>query len=191
VKQTLPFFRVFLAFLLALTLSQAARASDGIEIEQAHLEHTAEGYRLSSAFAFDLNHELEDALNRGIPLYFTTDVEITRPRWYWFDAKVASSSQTIRISYNVLTRQYHAAINGRLQISFDTLDDVLALVRRPNRWVVADNDALKPGHVYDVAVRMQLDIAQLPKPFQIHALNSSDWRLSTDWQHFTYKVEPQ
>jgi hypothetical protein len=189
VKRTLSFLRTCLALLLALTLLHSARAAEGIEVEQAHLESSNEGYRLSATFAFDLNRGLEDALSRGIPLYFTTDVDITRPRWYWLDSKVVSESQTIRVSYNVLTRQYHASINGRLQLSFDSLEEALTLVRRPNRWVVAHNDDLKPGQTYDVAIRMQLDVAQLPKPFQVHALNSSDWRLTTDWQHFTYRAE--
>lgn len=192
-KQTLSFsfIRLCFAFLFALSLSHIAGAADGIDIEQAHLEDSSEGYRLSATFDFDLNRGLEDALNRGIPLYFTTEVVLTRPRWYWFDAKEISESQTIRISYNVLTRQYHAAISGRLQLSFSTLDDALSLVRRPNRWVVAEHNELKAGQTYDVAVRMQLDVAQLPKPFQVHALNSSDWRLSTEWKHFTYKAERQ
>lgn len=178
--------------LLAFSLQcVSAQASDGIEIEQTHLEVSSEGYRLSSTFVFDLNRGLEDALNRGIPLYFTTEIEITKPRWYWFDAKEIVDSQTIRISYNVLTRQYHAAITGRLQQSFATLDDALTLIRRPNRWVVADRDALKVGETYSVAVRMQLDVAQLPKPFQVHALNSSDWRLTSSWKHFQYTAERQ
>src|SRR5690606_24186491 len=132
------------------------------------------------------NRGLEDALSRGIPLYFTTEIEITKPRWYWFDAKEVADSQTIRISYYVLTRQYYAALGNRLHHSFDSLDDALSLVRRPSRWVVADNSTLKAGTTYEVAVRMQLDVAQLPKPFQIHALNSSDWRLSSDWERFDY-----
>lgn len=179
---------LLLAFSLQLATAQAA---DGIEIEQAHLEDSSEGYRLSSTFAFELNRGLEDALNRGIPLYFTTEIEITKPRWYWFDAKAVVDSQTIRISYNVLTRQYHAAITGRLQQSFSTLDDALSLVRRPNRWVVAERNELKVGETYSVSVRMQLDVAQLPKPFQVHALNSSDWRLTSNWKHFLYTAERQ
>lgn len=179
---------LLLAFSLQLATAQAA---DGIEIEQAHLEDSNEGYRLSSTFAFELNRGLEDALNRGIPLYFTTEIEITQPRWYWFDAKAVVDSQTIRISYNVLTRQYHAAITGRLQQSFSTLDDALSLVRRPNRWVVAEKNELKVGQTYSVSVRMQLDVAQLPKPFQVHALNSSDWRLTSNWKHFLYTAERQ
>jgi hypothetical protein len=175
---------------MAFTLAHMpARAADGVDITQAHLESTPDGYRLSATFDFDLNRGLEDAITRGVPLYFTTDIEITRPRWYWFDAKKISESKTIRISYNVLTRQYHAAITGSLQQSFSTLDDALSLIRRPSRWIVADKGALKAGETYNAAVRMRLDVAQLPKPFQVHALNSSDWRLSSDWEYFTFKAE--
>lgn len=165
-------------------------AAEGIDIAQAHLETADEGYRLSASFSFELNRSLEDALTRGIPLYFTMDIELTRPRWYWFDEKTINASQTIRISYNVLTRQYHAAITGRLQQNFNTLEDALSLVRRPNRWVVAEKGMLKLGETYTVAVRMGLDVAQLPKPFQVNALNNSDWRFSSDWKRFNFKAEP-
>ncbi|HJU71966.1 MAG TPA: DUF4390 domain-containing protein [Paucimonas sp.] len=175
--------------LLTLTLGHAAARAEGVEITQAHLESSEEGYKLSATFAFELKRGLEDVIMRGVPLYFTTDVELTRPRWYWFDEKTVTASQTVRISYNVLTRQYHAAILGRLHQSFVTLDDAMSLVRRPSRWVVAERGALKVGEVYNVAVRMRLDLAQLPKPFQVHALNSSDWQLSSDWKFFTFKAE--
>lgn len=194
VKRKLSFSLYWLCatLLLAFALQHpVAHAAENIEIEQAHLEDSSEGYRLSATFAFDLNRGLEDALTRGIPLYFTTEIEITKPRWYWFDAKEIVKAQTIRISYNVLTRQYSAAITGSLQQSFSTLDDALSMIRRPNRWVVADRNALKIGQAYDVAIRMQLDVAHLPKPFQVHALNSSDWRLSSHWKHFIYTAERQ
>lgn len=164
-------------------------AAEGVDITRASLENTEEGYRLSLEFSFELTRGLEDAVTRGIPLYFTTEVELSRPRWYWFDEKTVSTSQTIRISYNVLTHQYHASIGGRLHQSFNTLDDALSLVRRPARWVIAEKGALKRGEVYNVAVRMGLDVARLPKPFQVHALNSSDWRFSSDWVQFTFRAE--
>jgi len=177
------------ALLLAGALAPAAVRAEGVEITQAALEYTDEGYRLALGFSFELTRSLEDAVTRGIPLYFTTEVQLTRPRWYWFDEKAVSTSQTIRISYNVLTHQYQAAISGRLQQSFATLDDALSLVRRPSRWVVAEKGALKSGEVYNVAVRMGLDVARLPKPFQVHAMNSSDWRFSSDWKQFSFRAE--
>lgn len=177
-----------LAFLLAL-VPPASHAAD-VEIVEARLEHTDEGYRLAASFNFELNRSLESAIARGIPLYFTTEVAIRRPRWYWLDERAASATQTIRISYNVLTRQYRAAINGsNLQQGFDSLEDAISLVRRPGRWLVAPTDALKPGETYTVALRMELDVAQLPKPFQMHSINSSDWRLSSDWRYFTFRAD--
>ena len=195
IRRLLQFaFRALLTLLLLAALPQFAQASEGVEITQAHLESSEDGVKLSANFTFDLNRGLEDAVSRGFTLYFTTDVELTRRRWYWLDEKSQSNAQTVRISYNLLTRRYNAAIyhpssNGRLQQSFETLDDALALVRRPSRWLVAEKGGLKPGETYQVAVRMRLDLAQLPKPFQVHALNNSDWRLASDWKHFTFKAD--
>lgn len=179
-----------LALMLALSFSHASSfASDGVELGQAHIEAGDNGYRLSATFSFDLNRGLEEVINRGVSLYFTTDVELTRPRWYWFDEKAITATQTIRLQYNVVTRRYNVAINGSLQQSFNTLDDALALIRRPNRWLIAAKNALKTGEMYQVAVRMGLDLGLLSKPFQINALNNSDWRFSSDWKRFNYKAE--
>ena len=183
--------QLFIAALVALCMLAApiSRAADGIEIVQAHLEQSEEGVKLSTTFDFELHRGLVDALNRGVPLYFTTEVEITRKRWYWFDEETVSAARTVRISYNVLTRQYNAAALGQLQQSVPTIEDALLTVRRPARWVVAEPGKLKRGETYLVAVSMALDVTQLPKPFQVHALNSSDWRLSSDQETFLYKAE--
>ena len=190
-RPLLQFIRYWLlALLLALSFSPASSsAADGVELIQAHIEAGDDGYKLSATFSFDLNRGLEDVVNRGVTLYFTTDVELTRPRWYWFDEKAITATQTIRLQYNVITRRYNVAINGSLQQSFNTLDDALSLIRRPSRWLIADKGALKSGEVYRVAVRMGLDLGLLSKPFQVNALNNSDWRFSSDWKSFNYRVE--
>jgi hypothetical protein len=179
---------VLLAFFLLFFCHTDMQAAE-IQLTQASLEATGNGYRLSTAYSFELNHSLEDALMRSVPLYFTTDVRLTRQRWYWFDEISVSVSRTVRIFFNVLTRQYHASTSDQLQQNFSSLEDVLALIRRPPRWIIADENALKSGDVYKVSLRLRLDVTQLPKPFQIDALNNSDWRLSSDWKEFTFKVE--
>ena len=190
IRRTLLSFWLTAALAFFLALASSASIAAEVEIAEARLEYTDEGYRLAAVFNFELNRSLEGAIARGIPLYFTTEVAIRRPRWYWLDERAASATQTIRISYNVLTRQYRAAINGsNLQQSFDSIEDAMSLVRRPGRWLVAPPDALKPGELYTVALRMELDVAQLPKPFQVHSINSSDWRLSSDWRYFTFKAD--
>lgn len=180
----LPWLLVVLLACSTLT-AQAAE----ITVSQASIEASDQGYRLSVSYDFELNRGLEDALSRGVPLYFTTEVQLTRRRWYWFDETSVSATRTVRVSYNVLTRQYHTAISGQLQQSFSNLEDAMTLIRRPPRWIIADSNTLKAGDVYQVGLRMRLDVAQLPKPFQVNALNNSDWRLSSDWIEFTYKPE--
>ena len=51
------------------------------------------------------------------------------------------------------------------------------------------SDWEKEGASYQVKVRMRLDVTQLPKPFQVNAINDSDWHLSSGWKTFTYKAE--
>lgn len=180
---------LMLAFACVTALAAPAALAADVEVTLAKLETTEEGYRIATGFAFELSHGLEDAITRGIPMVFTTEVELSRPRWYWFDEKTIRSSQTVRIAYNVWTRQYTAAINGGLQQSFNSLDEAMALVLRPRRWIVVEHGILTNGAVYNVAVRLKLDLNQLPKPFLISALNNSDWRLASDWKQFTFKAE--
>ncbi|MEC5163550.1 hypothetical protein ACFDR9_003454 [Janthinobacterium sp. CG_23.3] len=188
---TTRFFRL-LAWQLLLTLAcmlPRAHAADGVEITRAYIESVDEGYKLAASYAFDLNHGLEDAVQHGVPLFFTTEIELTRPRWFWFDEKAIVARRTSRISYNVLTRQYHVSITGNVQQSFASLEDALFLIRRPSRWLVAARGALKPGETYNVTLRMDLDRDYLPKPIQVNAFNNSEWRLSSNKKSFLYKAE--
>ena len=166
-----------------------AQAGEGVDIVRANIEASDEGYRLAAAYAFDLNHGLEDAIQHGVTLYFTTEVELTRPRWYWYDDRAVSQSQTIRISYKVLTREYQVSVLGSMLQSFATLDDAMVLIRRPSRWLIAPRGALKPGEVYNVTLRMFMDLERLAKPIQVNAFSSSQWRLESKDKKFQYKAE--
>jgi hypothetical protein len=166
-----------------------AQAADGIDITRANIEPTDEGYKLSAIYTVDLNHGLEDAIQHGVPLYFTTEIELTRPRWWWTDDRAVAARQTIRIYYDVLTRQYHVRVMGSLQQSFPTLDEAMSLIRRPSRWMIAPKGALKPGETYNVTLRMFMDREYLQKPLQVNAFNNSDWRLASNKKTFTYRAE--
>jgi hypothetical protein len=185
-------FRVLVllsTWLLALMLAAPAAARDGIEVRRADLEYSDGRYRLALQYSFELTRALEDALSRGVPLYFTTEVQLTRPRWYWFDEKALRATRTVRVSYNVLTQHYLVSHDGALNQTFPTLEDALALVRRPPRWEFAQRDTFKSGEIYNIAIRMSLDVARLPKPIQVHAINSSDWRFASEWKLFSFRAE--
>ena len=54
------------------------------------------------------------------------------------------------------------------------------LSRLRNWQVIEVGDKAKAGETYDAALRLRLDVTQLPRPFQISALGSKDWALSSD-----------
>lgn len=166
-----------------------AQAADGVDITRAHIEATEDGYKLDARYAFELNRDLEEAMEAGVKLHFTTEIELTRPRWWWTDEKAVSSRQTLRISYNVLLRQYYVSVVGSVQQNFPTLEDALFNIRRPGRWLIAPKGALKPGETYTVTMRMFLDRQFLQKPLQVNAFNNAGWQLGSAKKTFTYKAE--
>ncbi|WMW80685.1 DUF4390 domain-containing protein [Undibacterium cyanobacteriorum] len=175
-------------FCLSFSCVDSVRA-EGIEVTTAKLEASDDGYRVLVGFAFELGSDVRAAINEGIPVSFIAEVEINRPRWYWFDEKTIRSTQTIKIQYDLWRRQYTAAVNGGLKQNFTTLDEVINLVKQPRRWLVAEKNGLSAGANYNVAVRLKLDSSQLSKPMLFTSLSNSGWRLSSDWKRFTFKVE--
>jgi len=168
----------------ALLLAAAAARAGSIEPQRAALTSTEDGFALSAEFAVDLGPRLEEAVARGLPLYFTVEFDLTRARWYWSNEHVADRRLEYRLAYNALTRQYRLSLGG-LHQSFDTLSEALRAVSRIVALRVADKGALKPGEAYSAALRLSLDRSQLPKPLQVDALANREWQVDAKvmrWQ---------
>ena len=170
--------------LLVGLLAAAPARSQGIEVQRAALSLSEEGYVLEADFEIALTHPLEDALNKGVPLYFALEFELIRPRWYWFNEKVANIRQQYRLSYNALARQYRVGV-GKLYQNFSSLPEALGFLSRVRLRDAVETGALARGSTYMAAVRMRLDTSQLPRPFQITAVGSRDWSLPSDWHRWT------
>jgi hypothetical protein len=162
-----------------------------IEVIDPQITATDDGYVLSADFKFELNQRLEDAVSKGLMLHFVADFELNRGRWYWFDEKVVTRSQDYRLSYHALTRQYRVSTGG-LHQSFASLNEALAMLSRLRGWLVVDKGDLlvRPGEPYQAAIRLRLDITQLPRPFQITSLGNKDWNLASDRKAWLVSLPP-
>jgi hypothetical protein len=180
-----------LAVLLVFFLGAAAppAAAEGIEVKRAALVAAEDGYFLEAEFDIALTHILEDALNKGIPLYFSLEFVLTRPRWYWFNEKVFDKRQLHRVSYNALTRQYRVGV-GTLYQNFASLPEAIAFLASVRLRDIAEPGSLPKGSSYVAELRMRLDTSQLPRPFQVSAVGSRDWNVSSDWYRWTVTVSP-
>jgi hypothetical protein len=178
-----------LTVVLAILLGAQAASADDIEIRDARLEQTEDGLALDADFGFDFNARLEQAVTNGVPLYFVVEFELTQPRWYWFDEKTATKRLQTRLSYHALSRHYRLS-TGLLQQNYASLSEALAVLRRVRGWHVMDKSVPLADTTYQAAVRMRLDLALLPKPFQVNALTSREWHLDSDWRRFTWRPAP-
>lgn len=176
--------------LVVLIAALAGHAAAGVTMRDVRLDHGEDGYQLSTDISVTLSPRLAEAVTRGVALYFVLEFEISRPRWYWLDEDVVERSQTYRLSYHALTRQYRVS-TGALHQSFDTLDDALKLIGRLRSWPVVDYGRLTSGESYVAALRLRLDVTQLPKPFQLSAMSNRDWTLESEWQRWGFTAQPQ
>jgi hypothetical protein len=166
------------------TAFTAPARADGIEVRQAALISAEDGYVLEADFEVTLTHTLQEALNKGVPLYFTLEFELVRPRWYWLNESLANARQEYRLSYNALTRQYRVGLRTLYQ-NFASLREALEFLSRVRVREIAETDALNKGSSYRAALRLRLDSAQLPRPFRVSAVGSREWTISSDWHRWT------
>lgn len=169
-------------FWLACVSPFAAHAD--IEVKKAGLTVTEDAYVLEADFGIALTPTLEEVLNKGVSLYFLLEFELIRPRWYWFNDKVAETQTQYRLTYNALTRQYRIGA-GSLYQNFATLADALDVMSHVRRRHEIEPGTLKKETPYTAAVRLRLDTSQLPKPFHLTALGSREWNIGSEWHRWT------
>ena len=159
--------------------------ADTIPVKSAELRAEDDSYALDAQFDVTFNATLEEALQKGVSLYFVLEFELSRPRWYWLDEKVVAQSIQYRISYSPLTQQYRVT-TGLLSQQLASLEEVEHLLSRVASRPVVAADALTKGARYEAAVRLRLDVTQLPKPFQVNALASKEWSLQSEWYRWSF-----
>lgn len=170
-------------------LPRAGAAGPAAEVRQLRIDREADGLYLYATLQLALPAAIEDALLKGVPMFFRAEADIVRQRWYWSDKLVARAQRHLRLAYHPLTRRWRLnAASGQitpsslglaLNLSFDSLEEALAALQRLSGWKIAEAGAVEPDIAHKVEFRFGLDLAQLPRPFQIGAMGQAEWNLST------------
>jgi hypothetical protein len=186
----LPFERLLRClwiFGLAL-VCLSAQAQAAAELSQFDVERTADELSVTAQVQFELSAAVEDALLKGVPVYFRAEAEVLKERWYWYDKSLAAASRHYKLAFQPLTRRWRLSVGTgsgasagqglALSQTFDSLPLALASVKRVAKWRIAGPGDLDPAARYRLEFRFQLDVSQLPRPFQIGVLGQSDWDIS-------------
>ena len=179
----------FCAYVVCAFLLLWSQASRATELTQFNVERGEDGVYLSAIVQFDLPPVVEDALMKGIPMYFVAEADTYLIRWYWVDKRVAIATRTIRLAYHPLMRRWRvnivsglinnsAGLRATLNQNYDTLPEALSAVQRLSRWRIADNTETETDAAHRLEFRFSLDLSQLPRPFQIGVAGQKDWMIS-------------
>jgi hypothetical protein len=150
--------------------------AQGVELAALELRAADGALTLEFSARLTLSRAIEDALRRGVPMYFEVDATLYRSRWYWRDERVSGVSRSYRLSYQPLTGSWRVGL-GPLGQTYPTLSDALAVISRVSGWQLAEAGQLFSGERYYVEFSYRLDASQLPQPLQIGL--GKDWSLGT------------
>lgn len=171
-------WRWLAALLLVAVLGLLARPAlaEGIELSQLSTQRTDEGLELSFSTRFELTRVAEDALMKGVPIYFVAEANVLRSRWYWRDARTARASRSWRLAWQPLTRQFKVSTGG-LNQSYSNLSEALLSLRGVSGWRIAEKSELEDEGRFYLEFSYRLDTNQLPKPMQIGLGSPQGWGL--------------
>ena len=179
---------IFCALAALLCVAVNANQSAEPRIERIEPLISENQLTLDLDLAFELGRVVTDAAERGVPLYFTVDLKISTPRWWWLDRVLVETTLTRRLMYNALTQQWRVA-TGDLFVPAGSLSEALAILKQVRAWPVAPSDRFEQNQRYDGRVRLKLDTSQLARPLQLEAANRGAWALVTPWASFDFSIQ--
>ena len=160
----------------ALLVLHGWALAQGVALQLLNAERAEDGLAVSFSTRFELPRQAEDALLKGVAIYFVAEVQVLRSRWYWRDKRVARATRSWRLAYQPLARQYRVSLGG-LNQNFESLNEALAAVRRATDWKVAELREVEEGASHYIAFSYKLDTTLLPRPMQIGISGQPEWNL--------------
>lgn len=165
--------------LLLWVLGAASVRAQGIELALLETHRQDGELLLDFDVRVTLPRGVEDALQRGVPVYFVAEASLFRARWYWRDERLARVQRSWRVAYQPLTSTWRVGFGGFNQ-TFQTLAEALTAASRSTRWKVAELSQLDPDAREYLEFSYRLDNSQLPSPMQLGLGSQAEWVLGVE-----------
>jgi Domain of unknown function (DUF4390) len=161
-----PALLTLLALVVVLCGAALPARAQGVEVLELKAQRDEGGIALDYQLRVTLPPAVEAAALRGVPLYFSAQASLWRPRWYWRDDRFAIVRRDWRLSYQPLTTNWRVS-QGGLGQSFASLPEALAAMARSSAWRLTETrDSELEARAY-IEFSWRLDTSQLPRPMQI------------------------
>jgi len=165
---------VMLLMLMLCVASTGVVQAQGVELAGLQVQKLEGALTLNFNVRVSLPRAVEEAAQRGVPIYFLAQAQLLRDRWYWRDERVARVSRSWRLAFQPLTNSWRVGLGGLYQ-TVPTLAEALSIASSSAGWKLADLAQVDVDKTYYVEFSYRLDTTQLPGPMQFGLGGQGDW----------------
>jgi hypothetical protein len=160
-------------------------ANNETQIKHAQVSIQKDHYVLAADIDYFLSEQVNEALQNGVPIFWSIFVKIEKKRWFWSNKTLAEQRLRYRLQYHALLNMYRVLNEntGALN-SFSTLTAALNTMATVRDFNLMSTEALDQNAQYQVVIKAEFEENALPLPLRIHLLANSQWRLSSDWTYW-------
>jgi hypothetical protein len=176
-----------LACLAAPLTTRSAGPLDGdFQINSAFVVLDHGVLQLNAQVQYPNNSRIRSALQDGVTLVFDLEINISRPRRFWFNATLLDTTLRRELTYHAVTGRYllreepGAEDVGPQQESFATLDEALERLGHIEDLPILVQTQLGPGP-WQVALRAGARRGRMPDALRALVFWSGDWHRTSDW----------
>jgi len=168
--------------LLAMLLAPAASAARKFKVEEVHTKLEEGTYLLDARIDYRFSQVALEALDNGVPLTIEVHLQVRRlDAWIWEDS-VVDIQLRYAIRFRPLSEQYEVyRLPGDTGRSFVSREAAIAALGEIQDLPLVDADQLEAGERYEVQIKVELDIEELPLPLRPIAYLSPSWKLASPW----------
>jgi len=171
----------WVCLLVGLSLAMTGWASS-FKVVNASTRLDNEIYRLYAQIDYQLSQAPLEALQNGVPLTFSVQVEIIRKREWLWDEVLATRIQQFTLAYHALSRQYVVTnLNREDSKSFPDATTAFDFLGSIDNLPLVNAGLLNAEEIYYARLRTTLDLEKLPAPLLLVAYLSDDWYLDGEW----------
>ncbi|MDP3010465.1 MAG: DUF4390 domain-containing protein [Methylococcales bacterium] len=187
------FFRAFSVFrgqFFLIVFCLWANTVHATEVQQAEISIRGTQYVLSADIDYQLSDTAKEALQNGVPLFWTVRVKLLQQRDILWSKTLMDASIRYRLQYHALLNMYRVVIvqpdSKTIEQSgdshnFSTLSAALDSMANLRNMPLLDVTEIQPEKQYFVHIKAQFERDALPLPLRPIAYTNRQWYLSSDW----------
>jgi hypothetical protein len=175
---------------LLLVLAAPVRAAgelDGEFVVRSATAAFSQGVvALDADVQFPMTERISEALRGGVTLAFELEINIQRPRRFWFDSEVIGLLVRRELAYHVISDRFIVRdMQGNEQSTYATLQAALDHLGHLSNFPIAIEAQMRGRGPWAVGLRAGVRRGRIPDALRVIMFWSDDWHRTSDWYSWT------